>query len=418
MIAHRKTLAIIAGGLLALILGAGILQATVFSPQVHAYRVCVDQQGNVRLLGDQLNGGSNTTCKSKEVLYEFASGQSLKDMEMSYEALEQIIQGLEATVADLQLQEGPAGPEGPQGLEGPAGPPGPEGPAADLAVLEAAVADLLALLSDLDGKVADLEAGVTATPTPGPAPDGQDILDILGATGVILPLVDSNGSFASSFDTLGATHATFSWNGLPFDTASGFQGSIPVVTFNGTNESASAPDATYWTGLGDGTAANEPSMSFGAWLFNLSARGSILTKFRSGATEAWGFSLNSSTIPLLLFSDESEASRIVSRQGLTALPANAWSFVVVTYAGTASHTGINIYVNGFAQNGTGSTGASYVALQNDTSPVELGSRDMHSNLFYTGDMAGGPLGPFFVHAELTAAQVLQLYNIGSTAVGN
>ena len=104
----------------------------------------------------------------------------------------------------------------------------------------------------------------------------------------------------------------------------------------------------------------------------------------------------------------------MSRRGLTALAANAWSFVVVTYDGTASHTGINIYVNGIAQNGTGSTGATYVALQNDTAPVELGSRDMRSDLFYTGDMAGGSCGPFFTHKELTGTEVAQLHQMCQT----
>ena len=54
MIAHRKVLAIIAGGLLALILGAGLLRAATPGPEADTYKVCVDRYGEVRLLGQPL----------------------------------------------------------------------------------------------------------------------------------------------------------------------------------------------------------------------------------------------------------------------------------------------------------------------------------------------------------------------------
>ncbi len=35
---------------------------------------------------------------------------------------------------------------------------------------------------------------------------------------------------------------------------------------------------------------------------------------------------------------------------------------------------------------------------------------------YVGDMAGGPLAPFFTQVELTADQVKQLYDLGRKAL--
>ena len=47
--------------------------------------------------------------------------------------------------------------------------------------------------------------------------------------------------------------------------------------------------------------------------------------------------------------------------------------------------------------------------------VELG--DSRNKAFMDGLIAGGPLGPFFVQAELTADQVLELYELGRSALG-
>ena len=45
----------------------------------------------------------------------------------------------------------------------------------------------------------------------------------------------------------------------------------------------------------------------------------------------------------------------------------------------------------------------------------LGARQLGS-YFYDGKMAGGPLGPFFTHKELSSDEVLRLYELGRRAL--
>mgnify|MGYP001615982530 CR=1 FL=1 len=85
----------------------------------------------------------------------------------------------------------------------------------------------------------------------------EAVLRILGTTGTILPIGDRfhGQPNATTFQTVGDQQVTFTWSEAPnaFDTAldltnpDRFQGIVPVVTFNGTDEEADSPDAAYWS---------------------------------------------------------------------------------------------------------------------------------------------------------------------------
>lgn len=99
----------------------------------------------------------------------------------------------------------------------------------------------------------------------------QEALDILGPTGVILPLGDECSRFDSdTFTTVGATQKDFTWTEPPadFDTPPGTQGVVPVVTLNGwwygsDDENAATPDDNYWT---RGNGSSDSPFSLGLWL--------------------------------------------------------------------------------------------------------------------------------------------------------
>ena len=342
MIAHRKTLAITGGVLLALILGGGLLRATVLGPESDSYKVCVDQHGNVRFLGDQLRGPSNTTCKKNEVLYELPSNQRV-------------------------------------------------------AALETQVANLL------------------PTPTPDPMVNYQVVRDILGSTGVILPLIDPNtNAFASSFDTMGAIQATFAWSGLPFDMSPSFQGLVPVATFNGTDEFATSPDDVFWTQNDGGAPPADVAFSVGLWIhIPGGSNRALLGKWEStGSNREWDINTRSNNRPVISLRDESGPAS-ASRQLDTPIPTNVWVFLVVTYDGRGGSTaadGITWYLDDAVRFSTASTGSSYVGAENKTAIVELGRLD-GSAWHYNGKVAGGPCGPFFTKEALTLVKVQNLYNL-------
>ena len=439
--AHRKTFAIIAGGLLALILGAGLLRAATPGLEAGTYKVCVDRRGEVRFLGQPLEDNhsdrddddddekgekSSTTCGETEVLYELASGRSVNDLEMSHEALEQIIQGLQTTVADIQLQEGP---EGSQGAEGPQGPAGPEGSQGPQGPAGPAGADRnLALASQACGTgqfVAGFDAsgnifcdGVVAVPTPtstpvpptGPLADYQVVLNILGPSGSILPLVSDLEAniFGPSFTTIGSEAAIFSWGGLPFDTAPSFESVVPVVSFNGTNEEADTPDAAYWTPVDSGSAP----LSMGAWinLTDTAGHRGILNKWgRKTSASEWQWAISSADELIVVVADGS-ANVQASRSSDAAVAQGQWIFVVMTYDGAGGATAMNtftFYVDGSSVASTAGNNASFVSIRDLGSGVGLGK--VHASSFFNGKMAGGPCGPFFTHKELSAAAVADLH---------
>ena len=149
------SLAVIVG----LAIGSGVISAALIGGDSPTYQACVDKDGDIRLLGFDFPDGDDDddddedeqNCKKKEILIELPSSGWMTDLEDRFFALEH--------------------------------PPTP-----------------------------------TATALPLPTPTAildpfaayQPFLNILGSTGVILPLVDtSTGGLSASFATVGGTPATF-----------------------------------------------------------------------------------------------------------------------------------------------------------------------------------------------------------------
>jgi hypothetical protein len=248
-------------------------------------------------------------------------------------------------------------------------------------------------------------------------------LSILGTSGIILPIGDRyhGQPDTTKFKTMGGEQVEFTWSEAPsaFDTgldltaAASYQGIIPVVTFNGTNEEADTPDAAYWSR--DDSGSNPVSM--GAWV-NMAAGGSnILAKYASSNKE-WRWLIDSNRRVLLEFTDES-AGVVTQRRATTGneIPLDQWAFVVATYdsaGGSAASDTVILYRDGVVNTSAATNNGSYVAMENLGTAPQLGVREATD--FFNGKMAGGPLGPFFTHVELTPDQVLRLYELGRRAL--
>ena len=346
---------------LVLLMGLAVLRAASGGPEAETYRACVDQSGTIRLLGDQLKGQFATECKKNEVIYEFASSVGRAELTTRLNALESRVSELE-------------------------NPPTPDPPAPD-------------------------------PPTPDPLADYQAVLDVLGSTGVILPLVDPvTGESVPAFQTIGATEAPFSWGGLPFDTSPTLQGDVPVVTFNGTDEEAETPDANYWTT----TATN--AFSVGAWInWNGGGPDVILGKYdatTSSEDREFLFEFDGSNLLELFIYDET-ADAYINQRHNTSFPTNEWHFVVGVYDGGTTTGALKLYLDGVAVQDLASSDGTFVSMQNGSTKPSLGFRTNASAVGsrFSGKMVGGQLGPFFTQIELSADQVAQLYNLGRADLG-
>ena len=93
--------------------------------------------------------------------------------------------------------------------------------------------------------------------------------------------------------------------------------------------------------------------------------------------------------------------------------------VVVTYDGAGGASAgdtVAHYQQGVAVADTATNSGTYVSMENLASPFRVGSLLNPPVAPFPGQMAGGPLGPFYTQIELSAANVLALYNIGNGAL--
>ena len=432
--------------------GAALLQAASTSPDT--ILGCVDKEGKLRLLshpapedsGDESSGGEGKSegCRKNEVEIQWSiQGPEGPQGLQGYEGPQgpEGQQGYEGPQGD----EGPQGPEGSQGNEGPQGdegaqgpegqqgdegakgpegtqgPPGAQGPPGDPDTTTAAA------LVDLEGRVAALEQQSGSVPpapggSPGPtAPLYQGVLDILGDTGTILPLIDSSGSLGDNFDTVPGTNglqAVFTWNenARPSDERLFYKGVVLYLEFNGTDEEADTPDDSYWS---------RPSGAFtvGAWINpdGVASNVTILAKHdeTSGSQlREWFFFLNSTALFLEVWDESANAA--IGRQDGTAsqMVPGQWQFVVGTYDGGTASSGIEIYRNGVAISDANSEAGPFTATEDLATQPTLGFNKGSSGntRFFDGKIAGGPLGPFFIPRELSPGEVQQLYELGRTAL--
>ena len=256
----------------------------------------------------------------------------------------------------------------------------------------------------------------------------EAVKDILGDTGTILPIGDirrGGQPNATTFTTTrrhaSGVEAVFTWSEAPsaFDTAflpadpANWQGIIPFVTFNGTDEEADTPDATYWS---RNDAAAE-GFSVGAWVNIAATAGAILARFDTSELEwetlitssKWYIDINDNSVP-------TTCSRITD----ATVAFNTWLFLVATYSGVGGASagdGITLYENGAVRASTATNSGTYVAMENKAGRTTLGYRNSVTPAqLFNGKMAGGPSGPFFVQVELTAAQVKRLWELGRDAL--
>lgn len=253
------------------------------------------------------------------------------------------------------------------------------------------------------------------------APLYAAVLNVLGSTGVVLPIGDPHHGQpnATTFTTKGEEQVTFTWSEAPgsFDTPldltdpDSFQGVIPVLTFNGTDEDATTPDAAYWS-------RPAGAFSMGMWVNLVDATSSALMARRISGSDLreWRWMLQSGDFVQLQLEDESESGNPnLLTQADATTPEGVWRFLAVTIDGSADATGLNLYADGVLVASSDTDNPNFVALEDLAQVTRLGSSESGGD-YFDGKMAGGPLGPFFTQLALTADQVRALYDLGRAAL--
>ena len=250
-------------------------------------------------------------------------------------------------------------------------------------------------------------------------------LNLYGSTGVILAFGDPDHGLpdATTFTTVGEEQLVFTWSESPdaFDTAldltdqSNYQGIVPVLHVNGSDEEADSPDNAYWSRA-------LAACTVGSWVRpdTISGDDVILAKFDTvGNTREWRLLLNAGQVEFEL-SDENDAvtpNATIDTIADVAIPVSQWSHIVATYDGSADASGINVYVNGDLVASTDTDDANFISSRDTGGTVTFASNNATPANFFDGKIAGGPLGPFFTQKELSADEVKRAYFLGKKALG-
>jgi hypothetical protein len=251
---------------------------------------------------------------------------------------------------------------------------------------------------------------------------------IIGSTGVILPLGDRRFASAdwTTFETYGEEQVTFTWSeaitafDTPFDPRdpASYQGIVPVVTFNGSDEEADTPDLTYWSPL------SNPG-SWGAWVKivdNTQGSQTLFGKYDvTGNQKEFVLYISGFTAgkEQPVFYDENAASDdSIFTKADNTLNNNQWYHIVFTWDGGTSGSGINCYRDGVVIASTDTTQA-FVQCRDLADRLFLGAFDDSStNSYFEGSMAGACCGPIYAqNKELTPDEVAQLYALQRGYVG-
>lgn len=227
----------------------------------------------------------------------------------------------------------------------------------------------------------------------------------------------------------GTATALYSW-GTPFDLTKveNFKGTSPFVTFNGSTELISTPDAAYFT-----TAAGGGSFSFGLAISPASISGTdtLWAKWHDGsvggtAGREWRAFLADGKVTFEIYDETADA--YIGRLFNTALAVNQWNHLVFTYDGTTgtASSDLKIYLNGAAVDDTNSESGVFVTMRNTASLVSIGASQADDTPttaaswinFYAGRISMAPGAcPFYTQVLLTAAQAKNRYLDAADALG-
>jgi len=198
-----------------------------------------------------------------------------------------------------------------------------------------------------------------------------------------------------------------------------WQGIIPFATLNGTSEDMTTPDDTYFTRIG-------AAFSIRIWVKASDITSvTLMAKWSEVAgaeLREWRLVINSASKLALELYDES-ANVTATRPSTLSIVVDTWTHCIATYDGGDGATaanGINLYINGVLSNGTAVNDAAFVAMENLTTLPRIGSIIVAGGgggSYYAGQIAGAPLGPAFVQAALTAAQIANNFRVERLAMG-
>ncbi|MCA9390286.1 LamG domain-containing protein, partial [candidate division WWE3 bacterium] len=162
----------------------------------------------------------------------------------------------------------------------------------------------------------------------------------------------------------------------------------------------------------DGSGTDLPfSLSF--WIKN-STNAYIISKRQVGGVNEYSVSTDSSR--LVTFELVASSGAYINTKTDAGYPTSTWTLVTVTYDGSETSAGMNIYFNGVLQASTDGGAGGYTGMSDTTAKLTLGGRlDTGTTLY--NDM-NGYIDDFRIYNyELSQAQVNRVLSNGAVRFG-
>lgn len=185
-----------------------------------------------------------------------------------------------------------------------------------------------------------------------------------------------------------------------------------VIEMDGTSDYVEVGNHSVFNFTNGG--GNDKPFSLSSWVQTSSSndQGAIISKNGgNGVPSNWVLLHNQGEIQAIIY--DGSGSNLAAIRAFTQssglLPPGQWAHVIMTYDGSNSQNGINVYVNGQVQSVTRSNPSPYSGLQATSSPVRIGAN------------AAGGIGNEFekyitesvvYDFEVNSSEALELYNQG------
>ena len=181
------------------------------------------------------------------------------------------------------------------------------------------------------------------------------------------------------------------------------------ATFDGTTDYLSVASHSDLS-FGDGIVNYAAGIT--AWI-NLDTLsgvdGAVIANKRGGTsgTDEWILSVFGGEVYFTVYDKDSNGDRIAKRTTTTPITTGSWIHVAVTWDGTPSSAGINIYINGSLATSTDNSAGTFVLTNNGGANVVIGTRGW--------DTAAGEVDgkidelKIYKDRELTAGEISSMY---------
>jgi len=255
-------------------------------------------------------------------------------------------------------------------------------------------------LNHINGNLADVriyDTDLTAT----------DISDIYNGTNITTNLVGHWLTDADNLlDAAGTNHGTNIGSKYSYDNPS------PPVEFGSASRSFDGVDDYIDFGDSDlfsfGDGLSDSPFSVSAWIKPKRTNTfRVLGKYSNIAgVREWIFTSDANSLLILFIFDESTNGGLHKKCAADPITnySDQWVHVSCTYDGSSNSNGVKLYINGVESQDTDNSAGTYVAMENTTEPLIMGS--LQGVDYSEGNISDTRL----YNTDLTATQISDLYN--------